>query len=216
MLSFTLFLWDSTSLFDTVVHIAEHSPVWHYAIRKLLLIIFNHRLCVTIAKAIYVHNVIVFIIWKCSQLNPFVFLAPADKTELHVTIECLMYDVYSHGELSENVFLWLHITLKWFTVGHTFVVTFWTKITQRTCIFTMDVMLLNTLCVSTQVYRVLWIGCNSVLPKTASNTDSYHKTLTGWVSAPVSCLEAKLYYCDTGNSILKLRYRVFKSFSYSS
>lgn len=44
-----------------------------------------------------------------------------------------MYDTHSRGELSESI--WLHVTLKWFTIGHTFTGTFWTKMTWRTCIF---------------------------------------------------------------------------------
>jgi hypothetical protein len=41
-------------------------------------------LCLTIVKAIHVHNVGEFFIWKC-HWTQLLFLAHSNKTELHVT-----------------------------------------------------------------------------------------------------------------------------------
>jgi hypothetical protein len=66
--------------------------------------------------------------------------------------------------------------------------------------------------ISFQVKNDLWIGCNIVLSKTSNYTNGYHKTLISWVSAPVTCLGANSYYCDTGKQYSKAIVQCIKQF----
>jgi hypothetical protein len=70
--------------------------------------------------------------------------------------------------------------------------------------------------ISFQANKDLWTGCRIVPPKTPNNANIYHKTLISCVSAPVSCLKANLYYCDTGNAIQQLWYSVLNSFCHTN
>lgn len=55
------------------------------------------------------------------DLSNLIMYNTHSRGELHVTTDCLTtYIVHFCGELSGK-FLWLHITLKWFTVGLMFV-----------------------------------------------------------------------------------------------
>jgi hypothetical protein len=54
-------------------------------------------------------------------------------------------------------------------------------------------------------------ACNTALPKTYHNTNSYWKTMSSRAQAAVSYTEANLYYCEAGNTILNLGYSVLAS-----
>jgi hypothetical protein len=75
---------------------------------------------------------------------------------------------------------------------------------------------LPDICISFQVKKDLGIGGNVVSSKTFKNVNGYHKTLTSWISARVSCLEANLCYCDIGSAIPKLWHSTLKSFCLSN
>jgi hypothetical protein len=112
---FTFSLRDNTSLSDTLVHIAEHSPIWHYAIRKLPSIFFNCCSFVTITEGIHVCNISIFVIWKCSNWTQSLFfvILRQNRTACNNWHSNLTtYDAHSGGQLSVNMFLWLHVTLK--------------------------------------------------------------------------------------------------------
>jgi hypothetical protein len=149
--SSTLSLWNSTSLCDSLVHTAEHSPIWHSTITKLLSVLFNCCSRVTITTAIHVYNVSILLILKCSHWTPSLFFCTIkqNRTVCNNWLSNLTtYDTHSHSELTEYVFLWLHVTVKRFTIEHLFIGVFWTKITQEH-VFSLQISCCKTPCWST-------------------------------------------------------------------
>jgi hypothetical protein len=82
--SFTLSLWDSISFDDTLIHTAEHSPIWHSTVRKSLLIFFSHWSCITITKAIHAKMSVHSLLGNVVNEPKHCFLAQSNKAKLQV------------------------------------------------------------------------------------------------------------------------------------
>jgi hypothetical protein len=104
--SFTLSLFDSTSWSDTLVHITEHSAIWHSEIRKSPQTFFNCCSCVTITKAIHDIMSAYSYLENVAIEHNRCFLAHSNKTTAcnNRLANLTAYDANSRRKLSENVF----------------------------------------------------------------------------------------------------------------